>query len=368
MVIYLKGEFMKKEREITYDILKIFACLAVILIHVLMYTMKSEVDLLTPRWQIANLLNATVRFCVPIFVMISGAFLLSKEKPIPLKTLFKKYILKTFLIVILASFFYRIIDSIFITGTEMNFEYLKDAFFRSITGNGKFHLWYLVMLIPLYFFYPMLDKYVRNSSRKEIKYLLIVLLIFSIIIPTLNMIINVNQIILPYRELFLISAYLFYFLFGYYIYKYDFKKRTKIISIILVPVGMLLIAISIYLSSRARGTLYIFFENNECFFVLLSSWGIFMLFKYYISKIKFNNKFKKIVSYLSSCVFGIYVIHVIIVELFVKHSLISFNRIREIAITPLYAVLIFIISLIIISATNGIKFLFTYLVRKFKSL
>lgn len=65
--------------EKTYlDLLRIISALAVIVIHLA----SDRLVFSTPNsfeWQSLNLLNSISRFCVPVFVMISGALFLEKK-------------------------------------------------------------------------------------------------------------------------------------------------------------------------------------------------------------------------------------------------------------------------------------------------
>lgn len=57
---------------------RILACLAVVLLHTTARTiyLYETTDIVT--FSIANLLNSATRWCVPVFIMLSGALLLSK--------------------------------------------------------------------------------------------------------------------------------------------------------------------------------------------------------------------------------------------------------------------------------------------------
>ena len=78
------------ERDYRIDLLRILACLMVVFIHVSAFGMLSGVG--SFNWHIGNIYDSLVRSAVPLFVMISGAFLLSKN--ISYKEIFSKYILR----------------------------------------------------------------------------------------------------------------------------------------------------------------------------------------------------------------------------------------------------------------------------------
>lgn len=62
-------------RKTYLDVLKILACVAVIMMHSTVFSTNSFMD-----WCIARAFNIIGNFAVPIFVMVSGALLLNPEK------------------------------------------------------------------------------------------------------------------------------------------------------------------------------------------------------------------------------------------------------------------------------------------------
>ncbi|WP_175637699.1 acyltransferase family protein, partial [Dickeya dadantii] len=70
-------------------IARIVSTFAVIVLHVSAYTVALA-DLGTFSWWVGNLYDSLVRWCVPVFIMISGALLLSPEKVESLSIFYKK--------------------------------------------------------------------------------------------------------------------------------------------------------------------------------------------------------------------------------------------------------------------------------------
>ena len=101
---------VNKNRLIYMDILRIIACFSVVMLHTaaqFWYTLP--IDQL--EWKIANSYDAVFRFGVPIFVMISGALFLNKEKVINIKKLYRHNILRLACVYIIWSCIYGLIDS-----------------------------------------------------------------------------------------------------------------------------------------------------------------------------------------------------------------------------------------------------------------
>ena len=90
MVVSCRGGFLNLQKRIhDMDNLRAIAILGVLLLHaatpyVVLYSKIDTVD-----WQTGIIYNALSRWCVPIFLMISGALLLGRKEE-PLVDFFKK--------------------------------------------------------------------------------------------------------------------------------------------------------------------------------------------------------------------------------------------------------------------------------------
>ena len=73
-----------------FDLLRILATFAVIFLHVSACGFGR--DYLSCNWIVSVVYDGMVRWCVPIFVMLSGALFLDMKKKITLESLIKKRI------------------------------------------------------------------------------------------------------------------------------------------------------------------------------------------------------------------------------------------------------------------------------------
>lgn len=83
-----------KTRNYAIDILRSLAIIAVILVHVSGAYVDKFMQLGAENWWFAHGINSAMRFCVPIFVMISGALLLGRDESY--ETFIKKRFLRVF--------------------------------------------------------------------------------------------------------------------------------------------------------------------------------------------------------------------------------------------------------------------------------
>ena len=80
---------MKNNRLYYFDYLRVIAILGVLCIHVAAPYVTMYLKLPNIQWQASVVLNGLVRWCVPIFFMVSGALLLGRKEE-PLTNFFKK--------------------------------------------------------------------------------------------------------------------------------------------------------------------------------------------------------------------------------------------------------------------------------------
>lgn len=348
---------MKEERVVYADILKIFATFSVILLHV-SASKWNLVNIETFEWKVFNFYDSLVRFGVPIFVMLSGMFFLKESKDISYKKIFKKYILRIFTAFLFWSIFY----SMYINFTNYNV-FNKELFNKLIADiiEGRYHLWFLFMITGLYIITPILRKIVSNDKNTT-EYFLLLWLVFTVIFPFVMKFSNVIKLeaFINKLTIHLILGYVGYFVGGYYLETYTINKRIRKIIYFLGIIGIASTIIFSDLISmkegKANGILYGYFSPN----VMLTSVAVFVFFKYEISKIKFNRSSLKIINTLTSCAFGIYLVHDFFIILLTENGIdtILFNPVFSV---PIIVVLVFTLSFIVSYLISKIPILNKYI-------
>ena len=82
-----------KLREYTFDVLRVVAASAIVLLHVIALFWY-DMPVTDYKWIILNNIKMLARLFLPIFFMISGRFFLDLEKDMTYRKLFLKYILR----------------------------------------------------------------------------------------------------------------------------------------------------------------------------------------------------------------------------------------------------------------------------------
>ena len=161
LVRSMKENYIK--REIYFDYLRILAILCVIMIHVVGVNWFTT-PIYSTNWKILNIYDSIARFSVPIFVMISGALFLNKEKEISIKKLYSKNILRLVVTLLFWSLMYSIYANIIIAKT-ISLSILKLTYLDFI--NSHYTLWFITMLIGLYMAIPIFKKICEDKKIEE---------------------------------------------------------------------------------------------------------------------------------------------------------------------------------------------------------
>lgn len=252
-------------------------------------------------WWISNLFDSAMRFCVPAFLMITGVLMLGRE--IQLKPFFNK----RFLRIVFPFLFWNSIYVIYnyITGyIPVNLYMIKWVADKFLHG-ASFHLWYIYLIIGIYLFIPVINKWVSNSKLHDLP--------FFISIWSFILIMNLPYLkpYMPSVELSYFGGYLGYVILGYYLFKRNFRIGFYQALFMFVG-GVLLTALGTYYMTEKTGefntALYAYLTPN----VALASIGMFLM----LQKSNIPNTFtRKILSELSKHSLGIYLIHILIFKL-----------------------------------------------------
>ena len=309
------------DKFFSFDILKCMAIIMVVLIHIVSGDLYEYGKISQNSWMIANIVNSFSRICVPIFVMVSGFFLLKKDED--LKIFFKKRFAK----IIPKFFVYSIIFFIF----AIIFKDVKDSevlsiFFRKSTyksiififlqkksyhnffsnffqGKIYYHLWYIYMILSLYLITPFLRKVVAKIDRKSVDYLVYIWIFFIIFIPFLDIIFKKNiKIYSPAGQ------YIGYFLIGYLLAEkpLNIKKWKQTMFFFLVIFSNIFLS---FIFTKSNGKLFDYFYNYHSMGVFVASVLFYNFFVNIFKVEKVSEGVKKVVKSVGNKTFDIYLIH-----------------------------------------------------------
>ena len=352
------------QRQYHLDYLRVFASVAIILLHVSSQNMPN-VELAGTEWNIYNICNGASRWGVPVFVMMSGALFLPRE--IPTKTLYKKYVSRIVIAYVVWSAFYAVSDSI---GSMIFMEGYHTTLVE-IIGNfisGAVHLWFLPMIIGLYMCIPLIKQLTRNE--KSINYFLLLSIFFCFIKTQIELVTNnllsgnaqiIFQNICAVFKNFninLVLGFVAYFILGFYLNKTEIIKKHRTIIYILGVAGLgLTILLNLFASKNAGKTSEAFY-NSSSVNVLLMSVAVFVWFKY---NAKGSERLNKIIIHLSKYSFGAFLVHIFILQCLTAIGIQS-TTFHPVLSVPVITIFTTIVSYLISLVLNKIPVIKKYIV------
>lgn len=345
------------KRMVHYDLLRILAAFSVVMLHTsaqFWYTL----DINSLEWKIADSYDALSRFGVPVFVMLSGALLLSKQYAFNARRLYTHNILRLAAVYIFWSGAYGLMDCYLIGFGQLGW---KDIVKQML--YGRFHLWFLPMITGIYVLLPVLRVWVHNAGKKNLQYFLVLFFVLQICGQTVRAFWMSDDLeyVLNITEVELVCGYVGYFVLGYYMAHVGISpKYHRFIYASVVPAGVLNVVLGNYLSLRegvAQGTIY----DSFGLFTFCIVVGLFLFFTEKVGKMQCSDRMARLIGKVSQGTMGVYVLHVGMMELSERHGIHSMT-IPIIAGIPVYAALCFAVCLLVSLLLRRIPAIGRYLV------
>ncbi|MCL1839716.1 acyltransferase family protein [Candidatus Saccharibacteria bacterium] len=340
-----------KTRNHAFDILKILSAFAVIIIHVSAIFLRESGHDLEP---VAMALNTIARFAVPVFVMISGALFIKTKADLPLKVILKKYVLRLTLIYVGTLALYFILYSIFP---------IREGWFGGLshvvesTKSLAYQLWFIPMLAGLYILTPFLKHFKERKHFMPVLVFVVIVSIFFFCQQTISLFFQLGdfKILYPVRDLisvaqsFLpaISLWVGLYLMGYYLTEYSLALRHRRF-IYICSAALLVINISLSFIFSLKGlrvdTVDVIHDPLNIVSILLSfSLILLAMHNRYIPKL--SQRAKSIIVTLSGFTLGVFLIHILFMDLLFRQTLPWFLEQPTGIWTILISIGLFIISL-----------------------
>ncbi len=299
---------MPRTRNTSLDIARVLAIAAVVMIHVSAeFVTGYELGSLEFIW--GNLFDGVSRVGVPLFIMTSGALLLDEEKPFTMKDLFTRRLPQMVLLLLAWSAIYAVGYQLAIPLLKGESISLKS--FAAGFVSGHYHLWYLYMLAGLYLALPFLRIFVCKKNKNLVILYLAISILFQFTIPVLQALsLKFDFLIhlIAFAENFQLgffNVFAAYFLTGWYIFHVGVPKKNRIVFYGTAIVA--LVTMIVYVSFTKD------YENayaNSGILVYIYAFGVFLA----LSNGKESGYSGRILSTLSKSSFGIYVVHVVFMD------------------------------------------------------
>jgi len=295
---------------------RLLAATAIIFVHFIQSVGGTlNASLGTLDWWEINFFSAFTMWGVPVFVMISGALLLSTEKEYATPSDFYSRRLSRLGIPILFwTLFYLALTFLKsqILGQSLDLEALG---MDVIAGRPYGHMWYLYMVFGLYLFTPFLRKIAKYSSDSEMK-LLVAMLMFISFLSVLTHDVKLHHSTI---FIFMFPAYLAYFFAGHLIMRTSFSIKTINLLLLILLFG-LLTALGSYASAKYGWRTS--FHNNFSLTMIPLSISIMLLAKNMHDKFKMGESVR---NSLATFTLGAYLIHPVLIGIIVQTRYLGFD-------------------------------------------
>ncbi len=340
-----------KERTFYLDFLRVMAAVAVISIHTFgVGYYRSEIrSHMHIGWV---LLDSMVRWAVPIFLMISGSLFLRPEKKVPLKTLYGKYILR----LAVALVFWNAVYAVFQGETT------KERI--NLLIYGKYHMWYMYVIICLYMLLPIIRAIAMN--KKVVEYYLVFFAVITGVVPIAQKVlihfgIEIKE---TSSDFSLVLGYAGYMLLGYYLASFELGFKLRRALYVLGALSVFGTFAATTLLEYKSGGYFEYFFGDSTINVMISAAALFLAAKKFFEKRsqKKPSVLRRTISFVSKHSFGVYLVHVLVLELILDRLTINWAWPISIVISFALIITVTLVSLLVSWAISKIPFVNKYIV------
>lgn len=325
-------------RVLCFDRLRIFAAFCVVVLHVCSTPWQTQHPS-TATWQIVNLYDALVRFSVPIFFMLSGAVFLAQDRPVSLRKLLGRYLLRMVTAYLFWSFAYSATFNLLLPDVAD-----WAAFWRDFT-YGHYHMWFLFTMMGLYIATPMLRCICRERRSEE--YFLIVSFVAVICVNVLKLIPPLTAIVeatMAKLHLEFFMGCTGYFVLGHYLATYALPRWVERALYALGGLSLAFTVVATAIISVRDGVGNPTWFGNLLPNTYFAAAAIFLLFRRYGNAVPKTTWRGRLTMTLSRLTFGVYLVHDFFIKLLADIGLTAVAFVPIIAV-PLIALAVFALSL-----------------------
>jgi surface polysaccharide O-acyltransferase-like enzyme len=298
-----------RQRLFYIDVLRSVAIIGVIIIHGLDQILRFSNDFTSITWWYANILNSSVRWVLPAFFMISGLLLLSKDEDV------RAFLTKRLNRIIVPTLVWSGVYGLWVWMQYNHGLTLKEHLISTfVHATPYYHLYFLFAIFGFYLLNPILAVFVRHSSQRRLAYAIAT---FLCVASVSNMSVSWFLGVYPGTRLMSLLQwvpFIGYYLAGFYFNAYPLTWPTKkIVSILLALITIAALG-TYYLTSvyghGPRGVLFQDYLSPGVIAVTLLTFALFSRLKLQA----FPSWLHTITKELAAASFGIYLLHLIVME------------------------------------------------------
>ena len=307
-----------RTRDTNTDVMRLIASFFVVMIHV-----SATGGAVGSAW------NSISRFSVPMFVLISGYYLLDKN--LGISAVLKK-VASLFAVMVAWSAVY------YCHGLMVHTQEF------SLLGCVKYlltepvHLWYFYALMALYLFTPLLNLVYHHASKEVYRYILVLTFLSG---TCLTMLLRVDSlsflaVIVEKMKFPYALGFFFLYLLGGYIRKYTITRKKAVYCIGLAASLLSAVAAAVFAGHAfVNDVLFSFFYPGN----VLAAFAFFLFCNSH--SLPKSDKLATVLRTCAGATLGVYVLHPLIMTLFAPYDFLAGSAL----LIPIRALVMYTISL-----------------------
>ena len=286
-ISYNSSLYMQKyRREVSLDVIRIIACLMIVLMH----SPMSGLD--TPGFVLCGISYLTASG-IGLFFMVSGALLLKRDSERPFGT--RKFLMKRFSKILLPVVFWTLIG----WGLE----------WCGIDNAELSILWCMYSLAGMYLLTPVLSRWLSVAKVKEIEFYLLLWLV-TLCVPFVKLLIPVNESDTSW--LYSFHGYVGYYVLGFYLQNY-WEQRISVgtkwlFSLVFMCISVVLPIVLLMLNVEVDFYSLFWYLSVTVALQCVVWWSVVKRLMRNVAKLP------SFVVELSKLSFGIYLIHILVMR------------------------------------------------------
>lgn len=330
------------------DYLRALAILMVILTHTAATYSLAEINNSSlVYWHMQNIFSSIARISVPLFLMITGA-LAFKKIEVNQYTMAAKRINK-----LLKGLFYGgtlyILYRVYFNHEIFSLSYVFKMFFSQMP---YYHFWYIYMMIPLTLFFPFIQKIINEVTKKEIIYFCLVTFILGSVLPYIGVFTNGTITLNNNLLLDKLAIYIFYIIMGYYFYNFEIEKKQRMIIYLLGGISLIITIVGTFIVTQNNNGLLnqVFYEYHAPNIIMMA------IASFLAIRSHKQHKCSKLIEVISKYSFSVYIIHPLIIDIFMrKNYIFSKEQMHPLIRVPMMTISVLVTSYLIMIILFKIK-------------
>lgn len=292
---------MKKIRNTNLDLLKIMACVGVVLLHTTMPGFKE-----TGSWNYLTYLYYLGTYSIPVFFMVNGYLLLGKNE------ISYSYILQKIKWILVTVSIWTLI--IWIYKRDFSQNPIKKVLGSLLQRGYFFQFWFFGALILIYLCLPILKRFLKSKNR----YLLVLslLVIIGFVLELTNYLLQ-KPVQVYVIQTFRLWTWFFYYILGGFIAQFNlanlrscFKNWMKVVTLVLLFISPFILYV---LAKDIHHNLYAEYFYDSIF-VKIVSLGFFLT----VLTFDLNTDKNRWIIYISNQIMGVFIIHTFVMKVWEK--------------------------------------------------